>query len=488
MDPQPTLATATPVPHDLPLPLPVGREVLQVLIVVFFLLHILFVNLMVGGSLLAFGLEWMGLRRPEYDRLARRVAATITVNKSLAVVLGVGPLLSMNLLYTVYFYAANALTGIAWVMVLPMIAGAFLLAYAHKYSWDRLARHKALHLALAGMALLLFLAVPLVFLANANTMLFPERWAEVRGFFSTLLLPNVLPRYLHFLLSSVAVTGLFLAGYLGRARFPVETALSGFTRARLRRGFYTVTLVASALQFVAGPLLYFTLPTRGVTAAVTVAVAGGAVCAALAMWLLVQEVLAADERVGQRYGAIVSLLALTVLAMGSGRHFYREAQLAPHRAMVEEKTARYRALVAEASAAAASAGRLGAAEDGSAVYGAICVACHQAKGEGLPGTFPPLAASEWVNAPRPDRLIRIVLYGLAGPIQVKGVTFPGAVAMPGQKDTLSDEKIAAVLTYIRGAWGNGGGPVRASDVARARKEAGRSQAWTAAELQLVPDR
>ena len=47
-------------------------------------------------------------------------------------------------------------------------------------------------------------------------MLFPERWPEVEGFLSTLLLPNVLPRFLHFILASVAVTALFLAGWLCR--------------------------------------------------------------------------------------------------------------------------------------------------------------------------------------------------------------------------------------------------------------------------------
>ena len=76
-----------------------------------FLLHILFVNLMVGGSLLTLAYEIRGLRRPELDQLAREIAATVTVNKSLAVVLGVGPLLAINVLYTLYFYTANSLTG-----------------------------------------------------------------------------------------------------------------------------------------------------------------------------------------------------------------------------------------------------------------------------------------------------------------------------------------------------------------------------------------
>ena len=84
-----------PIPHDFPLPMPASVIDLQGLIVVLFLAHLLFVNLMVGGALLTVAFEIRGLRRPPYDALARKIAATVTVNKSIAVVLGVGPLLVM---------------------------------------------------------------------------------------------------------------------------------------------------------------------------------------------------------------------------------------------------------------------------------------------------------------------------------------------------------------------------------------------------------
>jgi hypothetical protein len=141
--------------------------------------------------------------------LAHEITKTVTVNKSLGVVLGVGPLLAINVLYTIYFYSANALTGYVWISIVPLVATAFLILYAHKYSWDRLAGSKRLHMAIgwAGVAILLF--VPLIFLTNINLMLFPERWTQVKGFASALVLPNVLPRFLHFLLACLAVTALF---------------------------------------------------------------------------------------------------------------------------------------------------------------------------------------------------------------------------------------------------------------------------------------
>src|SRR5438552_1800910 len=63
-------------------------------------------------------------------------------------------------------------------------------------------------------------------------------------------------------------------------------------------------------------------------------------------------------------------------------------------------------------------------EDGRKVYARTCVACHQPNALGTPGTFPPLAGSEWVNEKEPGRVIRIVLRGFQGPgLVVKGKPF-----------------------------------------------------------------
>ncbi len=90
---------------------------------------------------------------------------------------------------------------------------------------------------------------------------------------------------------------------------------------------------------------------------------------------------------------------------------------------------------------------------GRVVYNKTCVACHQTTGLGTPGQFPPLAGSEWVNEPDPGRMIRAVLNGLQGPIKVEGHDFNN-VMVPW--NSLSDEDIAAVITYVRGnaEWGN----------------------------------
>ena len=69
-----------PIPRDLSLPLPIGEWELKLLLVILFLVHILFVNLMIGGSVLALLFEIIGLNFPRYDKLAKKIAETITVN------------------------------------------------------------------------------------------------------------------------------------------------------------------------------------------------------------------------------------------------------------------------------------------------------------------------------------------------------------------------------------------------------------------------
>ena len=115
-----------------------------------------------------------------------------------------------------------------------------------------------------------------------------------------------------------------------------------------------------------------------------------------------------------------------------------------------------------------------------------CVACHQANGKGLPGQFPPLVQTDWVLEPEPGRIIRLVLDGLSGPMQVNGQSFNGA--MVPWRDALTDEEIAAVLSYIRQnpEWGNKAPEVKPERVKEVReKTKGRNQPYSPEELLKV---
>jgi len=111
---------------------------------------------------------------------------------------------------------------------------------------------------------------------------------------------------------------------------------------------------------------------------------------------------------------------------------------------------------------------------GERQYAATCSACHQPTGTGLPGVAKPLVGSALALGP-PERVIRILLHGKEG-----------AMLMPPLGKTLTDDQIAAVLTYVRRSWGNAASPIDAAAVKEIRgNTADRNKPWTEDELQRV---
>jgi cytochrome c len=388
--------SGVPVPRDIPLPLPAPQAFLEVLLIVAFVAHILFVNLMVGGSLLTFALQLRGLRRPEFDRVAHVVASTVTVNKSIAVVLGVAPLLLINVLYTMHFYTANALTGIAWILLVPLISTAFLLLYLHKFTWDRLASMRAVHVSILGVVVALFLFIPLVFLANVNLMMQPAAWTQVHGFFDALLLPNVFPRYLHFLGASLVLTSLCAVWFIGRD----HEEIADLNKSRLRRFFYGVAFVTSLVQFIAGPLVLFTLPQQALHAAMLLPILTGALAAIPAVWLMWRELTSPEP--GKRLGWILALLSMTVLAMASGRHIARGVALKDHRAAMAAATEEWQYLSKQAAYEAERAAQDTNTSEGERLFVANCSGCH-----GMTTTVvgPPVAEIATIYKDNPEGIV-----------------------------------------------------------------------------------
>ena len=134
--------------------------------------------------------------------------------------------------------------------------------------------------------------------------------------------------------------------------------------------------------------------------------------------------------------------------------------------------------------AAAPTAAIPVGADGAKIFAVTCAACHLATGLGTEGKIPPLAGSEWVTG-NETRLVRIVLHGLTGDVEVQGEVFNGA--MPTWGGAFSDEQIASVLSFVRRSWGNRSPPVSTETVARIRAaSATRKLPWTAKELLRAP--
>lgn len=86
---------------------------------------------------------------------------------------------------------------------------------------------------------------------------------------------------------------------------------------------------------------------------------------------------------------------------------------------------------------------------GSTLYQDLCVECHMPQGQGVTGTFPPLAGSDWLTEKRTESIYAIK-FGQQGAIEVNGIPYNGVMTTMG----LSDEEVADVMNFIMNSWGN----------------------------------
>lgn len=120
---------------------------------------------------------------------------------------------------------------------------------------------------------------------------------------------------------------------------------------------------------------------------------------------------------------------------------------------------------------------------GKQLFLGLCAACHQPHGKGMEGLAPPLLDSEWVLG-SVERLGRIVLHGIRGPLRVKGAGYN--LDMPAM-GFLDDTQTASVLTYIRREWDHTAAPVTPETVRQLRDTTStRTDAWTEPELLQLP--
>lgn len=120
----------------------------------------------------------------------------------------------------------------------------------------------------------------------------------------------------------------------------------------------------------------------------------------------------------------------------------------------------------------------------------FCITCHQPDGKGLASSgFPPLAGTDWVNGSQ-ERLIKLTLKGLLGPIIVDDVEYPGRVPMTPYEGLLTDKEVADVLTYVRKSFGNDGTTISEEMVNQVRSEISDKEGFYSPQelLEMHPDK
>ena len=158
-------------------------------------------------------------------------------------------------------------------------------------------------------------------------------------------------------------------------------------------------------------------------------------------------------------GAKATPQEIDVMATYLAAHFNRQTKFAPLRYL--------------GAAAAAAKDEQQLFDAGKEIYGTLCAVCHQADGRGRDKVAPPLVGSPFALGP-PAVVVRVMLHGKRGPTNV----------MPALGPLISDEQIAAVLTYVRREWGQTAPAIDALAVKAIRTTtSGRARPWTAEELE-----
>jgi len=233
-----------PTPDTIPAP----AWLFLVLDLVTFLLHIMVINVVLGGSLLMlfarFGKKDMRASGNIFGVLINKIPTSV----ALGVNLGVAPLLFLQVIYGHLFYSSSILMGVYWILVIPLLIIAYYSAYVHAKN-EKLARIAIL------ITSLLLMYIGFMQVNNLSLMTQPEKWAayfENRG--GTILNvddPTFIPRYLHFLTASVAIAGLFTALVWSiRTRKNPDAGKNNIANGLRIFGYATVVQVVVGLWFL----------------------------------------------------------------------------------------------------------------------------------------------------------------------------------------------------------------------------------------------
>ena len=357
------------IPIDVPLDLPAPMWLLKFVLISFFLIHILFINFMIGGTFWTVFMRMLGKEDKFWERLAHEFGSTVTVNKSIAVVIGVAPLLAISLVYTNFFYPANNITAEGWLSIIWMVALAFVSLYVYKYTWDSEKVSLNFKYFWGLLAFGLFLIIPLVFLSNINLMLYPDQWKNISNFWEAIWVPNVLPRYLHFLNASFAVTGFFAYGYFHYKGKNKPNDVEFYNRAQ--KVGMKWALVCTALQMLFGVLNYVTLPQVADSLSVLHFILVAILFAGVAIFLLAMN-LYADKKINSHWIFLTLLIVVSLMAVM--RHYVRENALTGPKKILANKTLVYEERLAKFMETYSPDGTTKVT--GEYIFQSVCTACH----------------------------------------------------------------------------------------------------------------
>jgi MFS family permease len=175
-----------------------------------FVLHLVFMNAMLGIGMIALSEYFM--KKNANDGTEKDISRKLPYLIAFTVNMGVAPLLFLQVLYGNLIYTSSIFMAWYWISVVPLLLIAYYFAYIYDFKFHALGRFRGVFI---GLAVLFMLFIAFLFSNNMTLMLTPEKWIvyfeNPRGTFLNLSEPILWPRYFHFVAASIAVGSLFLA-------------------------------------------------------------------------------------------------------------------------------------------------------------------------------------------------------------------------------------------------------------------------------------
>ncbi len=256
--------------NDLPIPKPdaiaVPGEVGLILFLLYltFFLHIVLMNGMLGGIFLTFVSEcrarWSKdeTNRMRHEHLAEKLGHVVPFLISLTVTFGIAPLLFVQGLYGQFFYTSSVLIAWVWLSVVLLIIVGYYSVYLYTRGFERYKNRRAIFIT---VSLVMFSIVAFIYVNNVTLMQTPQKWLDIytktegSGWHWNMDEATLWPRYLHFLISAVAVAGMMVMELGSRLRTKDPSAAAFM----LRWGGIWF-LVATILQVGVGLWFYYAIP------------------------------------------------------------------------------------------------------------------------------------------------------------------------------------------------------------------------------------
>ena len=246
-----------PPPDALGIPSPV--IIFQALYWLTLVLHFIFMNYILGGTLIVAHQELLFGNRPHTAKINALMIKIMPVALSFAITMGVAPLLFVQVLYGQFFYTANVMMGGYWFSIIGLVMIAFYSIYI--ITTKRAARQVSTPFTklLLLMNAVLFLLVAFIYTNNAILTENPAYWPDIYSGVKSVIAPSssLIPRYLHNIIGSIAIAGVWMA-FIGAYQYRYYPENREFALKLKKSGLMWAAL-ASLLQIVSGGFYLYSL-------------------------------------------------------------------------------------------------------------------------------------------------------------------------------------------------------------------------------------